>query len=165
MNDLVDRLMVGLKTGRWASRSVRIAGGGNFKSRYKPDFPTVKLIAVQPGRIVTDVGELKQMLGPPTEQNWTTPGGPAPLVRRHRTEGGWPDYQRCLRGAPLKRDGRPDRSACDFLWAKWAIERGHSEAEVEEELRRVSAKARERERRKDTGYAKLTVQKAAAAAI
>jgi hypothetical protein len=34
------------------------------------------------------------------------------------------DYQQALRGAPLKGDGSRDRSPADFMFCKWAVERG-----------------------------------------
>jgi hypothetical protein len=76
----------------------------------------------------------------------------------------WPDYQRSLRGAPLKSDGTPDRSLADFMWCKWAIQRGHSIEETADKLAEVSAKAQERIRiRGDRGYTLLTARNAAAA--
>ena len=76
----------------------------------------------------------------------------------------WPNYQQALRGAPLKGDGTRDRSLADFMWCKWAAERGWSVEETAEKLAEVSAKARERIQVKgDHGYALLTARNAAAA--
>ena len=59
----------------------------------------------------------------------------------------------------------PDRSLADFMWCKWAIQRGHSIEETAEKLSEVSAKAQERIRiRGDHGYTLLTASNAAAAA-
>jgi hypothetical protein len=69
-----------------------------------------------------------------------------------------------LRGAPLKGDATPDRSLADFMWCKWAIQRGHSIEATAEKLAEVSVKAQERIRiRGDHGYALLTARNAAAA--
>ena len=70
----------------------------------------------------------------------------------------------------MKRDGTgPDRSTADFMWCKWAIERGHSIDETAAKLAEVSERAQEAVRRGDIekggvpGYCKLTAWKAAAA--
>jgi hypothetical protein len=64
----------------------------------------------------------------------------------------------------LKSDGTPDRSLADFMWCKWAIQRGHGIEETAEKLAEVSPKAQERIRVKgDQGYALLTARNAAAA--
>ena len=69
-----------------------------------------------------------------------------------------------MRGAPLKGDGTPDRSLADFMWCKWAIQRGHGIKETAEKLAKVSAKAQERIRmRSDHGSTLLTARNAAAA--
>ncbi|MBV8833107.1 MAG: hypothetical protein JO108_28245 [Acidobacteriaceae bacterium] len=74
------------------------------------------------------------------------------------------DYQQALRGAPLKGDGTRDRSLADFMWCKWAVQRGWSIEETAEKLAEVSPKAQERIRVKaDAGYTLLTARNAAAA--
>ena len=55
-----------------------------------------------------------------------------------------------------------DRSRADFLWCKWAIERGRSVEETAARLMELSAKAREARHGKP--YALGTAQRAAAAA-
>jgi hypothetical protein len=76
----------------------------------------------------------------------------------------WPNYQQALRGAPSKSDGGPDRSLADFMFCKWAVQRGWSVEETAAKLTEVSAKAQERLRIKtDAGYALLTARNAAAA--
>jgi len=76
----------------------------------------------------------------------------------------WPDYQQALRGAPMKGDGTRDRSLADFMFCKWAAERGWSIEETAEKLGEVSAKAQDRIRIKgDAGYPLLTARNAAAA--
>jgi hypothetical protein len=64
----------------------------------------------------------------------------------------------------LKKDGGgPDRSLADFMWCKWAVERGWSIEDIAAKLPEVSEKARERARRGDEGYAVLTARNAVAA--
>jgi hypothetical protein len=64
---------------------------------------------------------------------------PRPALNRK-----WPDYQQALRGAPLKRDGSgPDRSLADFMFCKWAAERGWSIEDTAMKLAEVSEKAQE----------------------
>ena len=102
------------------------------------------------------------------------PPEPAPAVvplktsRKHsRSEGErqWPDYQRCVAGAPPAREGDgPDRSLADFFWCMMAVQRGWSIEETANKLLEISAKAQERARLRDEGYALITAQNAAAAA-
>jgi hypothetical protein len=130
-------LKYGLGADLRANGAVRIAGSPNCKPAYAPDFPVVRTAGVQPGCLVTP-GHLEE-LGMMHD--------PAPALRHpsrafDQTRRGWPDYSRVLRGAPVKLDGTPDRSKADFMWAKWSIERGYSEAEVEAKLFEVSEKAR-----------------------
>ena len=102
-----------------------------------------------------------------------TRGGPPPRVfpkvktRPAQPAAGrrWPDYEQTLRGAPLKNDGSgPDRSRADFMWCKWALERGWGVEETAARLTEVSTKAQERIRvKEDAGYPLLTARNAAAA--
>jgi len=80
-------------------------------------------------------------------------------VQHHQFPGGhlqWPDYERCLREAPIKGDGLPDRSKADNSWCILALGRGWSETAVESKLCELSEKARVR-----ADYARLTVTYAA----
>jgi flagellar biosynthesis/type III secretory pathway protein FliH len=101
------------------------------------------------------------------------PEDPAPNVVRPKTsrnhsrlgtERSWPDYELCVKGAPLARDGGPDRSKADFVWCLMAAQRGHSIEDVAARLLEVSAKAQENARRHDEGYARATAENAAEAA-
>jgi hypothetical protein len=68
------------------------------------------------------------------------------------------------RGGKPKSDGKVARSAADFIWAKWTVERGWSEAEIAEKLVEVSAKAQERVKvKRDLRYPLPTTRNAAAA--
>jgi hypothetical protein len=83
---------------------------------------------------------------------------------RLETNRGWPDYDRCVKGAPLAKEGGPDRSLADFVWCMMAAQRGWSIEETANKLLEVSSKAQENARRHDEGYALITAQNAAAAA-
>ena len=88
--------------------------------------------------------------------------------RKHSAAEGertWPDYQRCVTGAPPNQEGSgPDRSMTDFFWCMQAAQRGWSIEETANKLLEVSARAQERAGLHDEGYALITAQNAAAAA-
>jgi hypothetical protein len=72
----------------------------------------------------------------------------------------WPDYERCVLGAPTKHgENKPDISRADFFWAMMAAQRGHSINEIAARLMEVSSKAKENGEQ----YARLTAENAAAA--
>lgn len=110
----------------------------------------------------------------PTTTQGVAPPEPAPAVlplkipraqARSESERSWPDYERCTAGAPLNKQGTgPDRSLADFFWCKLAAQRGWSIEETANKLLEVSARAQERARRHDEGYALITAQNAAEAA-
>jgi predicted secreted protein len=150
-----------------ATGSVRLAGTSNFKAKYAGNFPTVAIIDVTPGRTTTP--EALEALG------LVAPQEPAPTVVRFKPAGNhsrlgaarsWPDYERCLLGAPPASDGDgPSRSHADFFWCKIAAQcRKWSIEEIAEKLLEVSPKAQERARLHDEGYARVTAQNAADAA-
>jgi len=58
----------------------------------------------------------------------------------------------------------PDRSMADFFWCMMAAQRGWSIEENANKLMEVSARAQERARLHDEGYALITAQNAAATA-
>jgi hypothetical protein len=64
-------------------------------------------------------------------------------------ERSWPDYERCVKGAPVAREGGPDRSKADFTWCMFAAQRGHSVKNIAARLLEVSAEAQENARRHD----------------
>jgi hypothetical protein len=149
-----------------ASHATRIAGTANYKRKYEPDFPTVRIVDATPGRIVTQAQlESLGLVAPPE---------PAPAViplrtrRRHSAAEGertWPDYQRCVEGAPPNKEGNgPDRSMADFFWCLLAARRGHGIEETANKLLEVSSKAQENARRHDEGYTRVTAENAAAEA-
>jgi hypothetical protein len=137
-----------------ASGATRIAGSLNFKEKYAPDYPVVKIAAQQTGRI-TDAGELERLglVGP--KEEFTPLPRDASFVSRF-----WPSYAKAIDGAPLNRDGSgPDRSRADFIWSMIAISWGHSRDATAARLMIESEKARSEGR----AYADYTARNAAIA--
>jgi hypothetical protein len=67
---------------------------------------------------------------------------------RRRNPKTWPDYQRCLKSAPLTHRGdRPDVSKADFTWCRTAIEWGWGVEATASRLMELSGKARENGKR------------------
>jgi hypothetical protein len=62
-----------------------------------------------------------------------------------------------------KEGSGPDRSMADFFWCLRAAQRGWSIEETADKLLEVSARAQDRARFNDEGYALITAQNAAAA--
>jgi len=148
-----------------ATGATRVAGSFNFKNKYAPNFPLVEMTYVNAGHKVT-MAELEQagfVAAPEADI------APARVPRRFRasraaTVRKWPDYQRALSGAPLNHDGDGrDRSLADFMWCKWALERGWSVDETADRLLEVSEKAAKQAREGDEGYARVTAWNAARA--
>jgi hypothetical protein len=168
--DFSRRLRKGAGADHSASGATRVAGTTNYKRKYEPDFPTVRIGETAPGRIVTtDQLEAMGLVATP-EPEITAPAFTArtPQVRtgQHSTTRAkvWPDYARSLAGAPPSRDGSgPDRSMADFTWCMTAIDWGFPIEETAAKLPEVSEKARERVQLRDEGYPLITAQNAAAA--
>lgn len=151
-----------------ATGATRIAGSINFKTKYAPEFPVVSITSAHPGSMTTvAVLELAGLVAP-REQTQPPPASvpraksspPGRVVTGPRN---WPDWHDALRRqspAYWKSDGTPDRSLVDFMFAKWAIERGNSIEATAERLGEVSPKAQEQIRSGDTGYTLLTARNA-----
>jgi hypothetical protein len=140
-----------------ASGATRLAGSVNFKRRYAPNFPTVEMLEATAGRGVRP-GEL-EALGLVARPE-VRPAMPAGRVSRSGPVKQWPSYERCLQNAPLAhRSDRPDVSRADFTFCLLALDWGWDLAETCGRLLEKSSKARENGER----YARLTVQRAAAA--
>jgi hypothetical protein len=147
-----------------ATGATRIAGSLNFKTKYAPAFPRVEITRSNAGSVTT-VSALEQAgFIAPAETPLPPASVPPELSRPGRNVTGsrhWPDYHQTLRGAPRKEDGTPDRSKADFMWCKWAIQRGHSTDETAAMLLEVSDRARERLKLKDDAdYAAITAKNA-----
>jgi hypothetical protein len=165
--DFARRLRKGVGADKSASGATRVAGTTNYKPKYAPAFPTVKIVQAHPGRVVKK--EQLESMGivaeaePQTEITGFARKTPQ-VAHRPRAGKVWPDYSRSLAGAPpsLQGDG-PDRSMADFSWCMTAIDWGWSIEDTAMKLQDVSTKAAERVRLKDTGYPLITAQNAAAA--
>lgn len=128
---------------------------GNFTY----DKARVAVTHAAPGRMTSR--EQLQQLGLVAAPDIVPGRGRVPL----RGSGGrsWPDYHDYLAGAPRNSAGDgPDRSRADFMWCKWAIERGWSVDEVAAQLMEISTKAQEKNH--GEAYAGKTAQRATAAA-
>lgn len=139
-----------------ATGATRIAGSCNFKDKYAPHFPRVKIREAFPGRM-TSAAELDRLglVAPPGE---FVPVSPAlPFTSGSRL---WPSYAKALEGAPMNRKGTgPDRSRADYWWCFLAIAWGHSIDATAERLMEESVKAREYGK----SYAEHTASHAASA--
>jgi len=160
--DFARRLRKGAGADHSASGATRVAGTTNYKRKYEPDFPTVRIAEASPGRVMTkEQLEAMGLVAAPETEISTRPftERTAPSARRKV----WPDYARSLAGAPPSRDGSgPDRSMADFTWCMTAIDWGFPIEETAAKLSEVSDKARERVRLRDEGYPLITAQNAAA---
>ncbi len=140
------------KADRSASGAMRWPGSLNHKQG-RNKF-VVRLCAAHPGRCAT-VAELEaaNMLAPVPP-----PSQPARPERQRaaRAPLSWPDYERCVRGAPKKKSGEPDLSIADKDWSILALDRGWPDAEVEAMLCELRDKAKRRPE-----YARKTVAYAA----
>jgi hypothetical protein len=162
------RVRKGAGSDKNATGATRLAGSLNFKPKYAPDFPVVMVSLARPGKTVT-VAELDavRLIAPPEA---VTPPRSVPEVpkRSGPPPKSWPDWNRALQGAPMNRDGTgPDRSLADFMFCKWAAERGWMEREIAAKLAQVSPKAQERIRAGDVeknalqkGYCLVTAENA-----
>jgi hypothetical protein len=149
-----------------ASHATRLAGTENWKTKYLPEPPTVTILEAHPGRLMTPA-QLQELhlLAEPEQSAAVVNLRPRRDSRETHREKQWPDYERCLAGAPRSTTGNgPDRSLADYFFCKMAAQRGWSLEETEQKLLEVSEKARERARRGDEGYAHVTALNAGAAA-
>jgi len=166
--DFARRLRKGAGADPSATGATRVAGTTNYKRKYEPDFPTVMISSSYPGRILTisqldALGLVAQV--EPEKTAAVLPLRPRRVSDQASRQRQWPDYQRCLLGAPPSKSGNgPDRSMADYFWCKMAAQRSWSVEEIAEKLIEVSERARERVRLKDGGYVKITAQKASDAA-
>lgn len=137
-----------------ASGAVRLCGTKNYKEKYAPDFPTVRLTESSPSRTTTTeelrISELLE------ETPKTTPPR-APSARRFESRT-WPDYSRCLKDAPARNKGEGiDLSRADWQFSLIAADRGFTAQEIADELMRMSEKARQ----DGIKYAERTAERAA----
>jgi hypothetical protein len=155
------RIRRGAGADKSATGATRISGSLNFKPHYAPEFPLVTLTQINQGKTIT-IAQLEQagLIAPAEEPAPILP--PASVPPRIPPSGAtsaryWPDYEKALRGAPLKKHGNsPDRSLADYMFCRWAAQRGWTAEEIAIKLTEVSPKALEQARRGDEGYAKVT---------
>jgi hypothetical protein len=147
------RLRKGAGADPSASGATRLAGTLNYKRKYAPFFPTVTTIAATSGHLVAP--EHIESLGLIAA---TEPVKAPPL--RASTSRSWPDYERCVAGAPINNgNSGPDMSRADFMWCLMAAQRGHNIQEIAAKLMEYSSKAKENGGR----YANVTAENAFAA--
>ncbi len=159
MKDFARRLRKGAGADLSASGATRVAGTGNFKRKYEPEFPTVAITQCTPGYIVTKEQLERMALVAAPEP---VKKAPAFLLRasNRRERGVWPSYERCLESAPLNHaGGAPDVSRADFTWCMVASDWGWPVESIAQRLMLVSSKAKTEGQR----YAAITAENAAAA--
>lgn len=163
-HDFPRRLRKGAGADPTASGATRVAGSRNFKDKYAPDFPLVKIHAAQPARLTT-VQELERLgLVAPPEAVVPRPVVPSPA--RGRPGPGsrkWPSYARCLDNAPPSQGSPGDarHSIADFTWCLIAADWGWQPEEIASRLMEESAKARDN----GPAYAQKTAARASEAAV
>jgi hypothetical protein len=117
--DFARRLRKGAGADLTASGATRISGSVNFKPKYAPEFPLVKLSQVNPGHVTT-VAELDAagIVAPKEEPRQPRPAAHRVSSRR-LTQKKWPSYKFCLDNAPLAHgENKPDTSRADFTWCR-----------------------------------------------
>lgn len=111
-----------------ASGATRIAGTVNYKRKYEPHFPTVRIADAAPGAGLRHRTNWNLSACLPQQNQSMPPVFPLRTSRNRsgaRTERTWPDYERCVAGAPPNKEGDgPDRSMADFFWCMMAAQRG-----------------------------------------
>ena len=147
------RLRKGTSADINASGATRCAGTHNYKVKYLPDFPEVKILLAAPGRMTTKAQlEAFHILAASEPVHEA-----APVVIRTSASRSWPDYQRCVDGAPLNHSKTgPDISRADYFWSMMCAQRGHGMQEIAAHLMELSSKAKTGGQR----YADRTAQNA-----
>ena len=118
------RLKEGTGADKEASGATRVAGTANFKPAYAPDFPTVRIVAAQPGRIVAPATLEALGMVAPEKARPIPPAVASRTLAAPRTSK-WPSYARCLENAPVGASGHAKRTSADFVWCKIALSWGH----------------------------------------
>src|SRR5271163_2962831 len=160
--DFARRLRKGTGADATASGATRVAGSLNFKDKYAPNFPRVAIEQAQPGRKTTRaelerLGLVAALELPPRAS--LPPARPRFIARNRK----WPDYARCVEGAPLNGDKTgPDISRADFTFCMIAVDWGWSVDETAARLMEESTKAQEKGN--GEAYAARTARAGAAAA-
>jgi hypothetical protein len=124
-----------------ATGAVRLAGSLNFKSRYAPDFSIITLGQSSLGRMTTIAALQEANLIAPEPAQPRRQCSPLKPDRTSRQRPFVAGLSASLTRRTLKGDGTRDRSLADFMFCKWAVERGWSVEETAEKLAEVSPKA------------------------
>ena len=155
--DFSRRLRKGTGADLTASGATRCAGTMNYKRKYEPNFPEVKVIQAAPGRMTTK-SQLEAL-------GFVAAPDPVPVAaatpfRVSFPDRNWPDYQRCVLGAPMKHgENKPDISRADFFWSMMCAQRRFGVEEIASRLMELSSKAQEN----GENYAQITAENAMAA--
>jgi hypothetical protein len=156
--DFSRRLRKGAGADPTASGSTRIAGSLNFKSKYSPAFPQVDITHANAGNVTTAVALEHAGFVARAEEPRKPNQAPRRVSQSSGARGRWPNYEMCVRGAPLAHgEDRPDISRADFTWCRTAYQWGHSVENIAVRLLQLSEKARADGER----YAQLTAENAA----
>ena len=140
-----------------ASGATRLAGSYNFKAKYAPDYPRVRLHSIAPLHAVLESELDRAGLIAPEDHKPRAPRHASTHRYRHGLRL-WPSYTRCLTDAPgAKNHEGKDRSAADFNFCLISIDRGWSVETTANQLMAESEKA------KSVGfnYALFTAKRAA----
>jgi hypothetical protein len=140
--DFARRLRKGTGADATASGATRVSGTVNYKRKYEPDFPTVTILQAFPGRIIPAAQlEALGLVSPPEK------AAPAAPLRVSPGGRSWPDYQRCVQGAPMQHgENKPDVSRADFFFSMLCTQRGWSIEEVTGRLMELSRQGQRKRR-------------------
>jgi hypothetical protein len=163
-SEFVRRLKRGVGADPGASGAVRLAGSMNFKRKYAPNYPRVRLVSADVEQPYANVEHLEQagLLAAPFPPQ-REPGLGLSSVRGGRAPNAWPDYARCVAKAPVAEHGGPDISRADYVWAKIALQRFRwiqQPERVVEKLSALSPKAIGKPEGEGLSYCRLTVENA-----
>ncbi|HEV8039082.1 MAG TPA: hypothetical protein VGP62_09480 [Bryobacteraceae bacterium] len=158
--EFTSRLKRGTGADLSASGSVRLAGTGNYKRAYKPNFPTVAIEEAHPGRIVTPAQLESMGLPEAAPEKRQPPVSPLRCSNDRPRRLAWPSFDRCMEEA-LARDRR--RSSADFTFCCIAIDHfKRTPEETADKLMEVSSKAKENGQDYAIGQAMRAAEKVAA---
>ena len=153
------RLVRGINSDKGANGMFRVPGSRNFK-RTRGGCDVRLIFATFGDSWSPEKLEASGLLAPPEP-------APPPRPRPVSNNGHWkfPDYERCIRDAPLKDTGGPDYSAADLAWANISRERGVPEEAAYGELERLreafdGKPSRHPDRGATRGYITRTIDKA-----
>jgi hypothetical protein len=130
--DFARRFRKGTGADATASGATRMAGTTNYKRKYEPDFPDVKILQAALGRLVTRAQLEALGLVAAPEPVHEASASPFRVSLHGRS---WPDYQRALQGAKLNHSKTgPDISGVDYFWCLLCAQGGHSIDEIASRL-------------------------------